>query len=575
MKKSGIGIFLILLFLFISNSVVLAQEAEAQDITIEELSIIPCVELDPLSNSSEDCFIKIGDGLLMPGFFSQCDFFAFGDSQEAQVARGECLFNMETFGGNGRTCASCHRPENNFTIDPKFISTLPPHDPLFVHEFNPALRKLENADLLRKFGLISANTDGFPADGHGGNNPPATSRGVPHTLGMSTSLNPPGLVSRAGKAHAIGWSGDGAPGSTNSLDDPFVGTCQVTGTQCQGMTKGDADAACEIEIFGQTCEGFSSDGSLKAFSIGATIQHFPQTMNRQLGVDFRLPTERELDDMAAYQLAQGRQRDFTGTELSGMNFNSPLVTHGRDLFFNTVTPSGGSSARCNTCHFNAGANAAFARTTNLNFATGVENLPSAPHVLEGALPDDPAFGRDAGFGSAANPDGGFGNNSFNSTSLIEAADTPPFFHNNSVNTIEQAVAFYNSDAFNNTAGSNGQIHLETTEVTAIAAFLRTINSLMNIDIATDLLQRALATEDIGKRVNLIFLAKADIEDSFQVLQATEYSLFDEAQKGLEFALVKAQQALNAANDFRISRSNNRINRAISELANAKSLISGP
>ena len=43
-----------------------------------------------------------------------------------------------------RTCATCHRQENNFTINPKFIATLPPSDPLFIAETNPNLADLEN-----------------------------------------------------------------------------------------------------------------------------------------------------------------------------------------------------------------------------------------------------------------------------------------------------------------------------------------------------------------------------------------------------------------------------------------------
>src|SRR5690349_13203049 len=53
-----------------------------------------------------------------------------------QVCIGADLFFRETFDGNGRTCATCHRVENNYTIDPAFIATLPPSDPLFVAETN-------------------------------------------------------------------------------------------------------------------------------------------------------------------------------------------------------------------------------------------------------------------------------------------------------------------------------------------------------------------------------------------------------------------------------------------------------
>src|SRR3954470_17211904 len=58
------------------------------------------------------------------------------------VCAGADLFLRETFGGNGRSCATCHRVDQNFTIDPAFISKLPANDPLFVAEFNPDLAGL-------------------------------------------------------------------------------------------------------------------------------------------------------------------------------------------------------------------------------------------------------------------------------------------------------------------------------------------------------------------------------------------------------------------------------------------------
>src|SRR5262245_48333360 len=60
-------------------------------------------------------------------------------SQSELIEQGRRLFNQENFNGNGRTCASCHPASNNFTLDPQFIASLPPSDPLFVAEFNPQL----------------------------------------------------------------------------------------------------------------------------------------------------------------------------------------------------------------------------------------------------------------------------------------------------------------------------------------------------------------------------------------------------------------------------------------------------
>src|SRR5438093_533858 len=168
------------------------------------------------------------------------------------IAKGSYLFFNETFGGNGRTCGTCHPAENNFTIDPAFIATLPKDNPLFVAEFIPALKEnFENPALMREFGLILENLDGF-ADLKN----KFVMRGVPHVLGLRTSVNSPG-------GPRTGWSGDGAPG----------------------------------------------DGSLRSFATGAVIQHFTKTLNRIPGVDFRLPTDEELDALEAFQLSLGRRSE--------------------------------------------------------------------------------------------------------------------------------------------------------------------------------------------------------------------------------------------------------------------------
>src|SRR5204862_484876 len=104
------------------------------------------------------------------------------------IAKGSDLFFNETFGGNGRTCGTCHPAENNFTIDPAFIATLPKDNPLFVAEFNPELKEnFENPALMREFGLILENLDGFDDLKN-----KFVTRGVPHTLGLGTSVQTPG-----------------------------------------------------------------------------------------------------------------------------------------------------------------------------------------------------------------------------------------------------------------------------------------------------------------------------------------------------------------------------------------------
>jgi len=345
------------------------------------------------------------------------------------IAKGRMLFFQETFSGNGRTCGSCHPAENNLTIDPAFVATLPNDDPLFVAEFNPALKEnFENPKLMREVGLIIENLDGFDDLKNKFNQ-----RGVPHIFAQRTSVNSP-----AGAR--TGWSGDGSPG----------------------------------------------DGSLRSFATGAVIQHFTKTLNRIAGVDFRLPADKELDALEAFQLSLGRQQE--------LNLPLPLKgivsARGQEIF-NSPT-----EGKCFACHLNAGANGdpnIFGPNPgNLNFNTGVEDLPDQPADLSGEL-----MPADDGLGSP-------GNGTFNTPPLVESADTGPFFHNNSVETIEAAVAFYNGDSFNNSpagqllVGATGSgINLDATQVVAVAAFLRDINVLENIRQSLDLLESYVTREFLG------------------------------------------------------------------------------
>ncbi len=340
------------------------------------------------------------------------------DPQAALVAKGRKLFFEETFGGNGRTCGTCHPVENNLTIDARFIASLPKTDPLFVAEFNPALaRNFENPRLMREFGLIQENLDGFDDLANR-----FVMRGVPHTLGLRVSVASP-------QGPRTGWSGDGAPG----------------------------------------------DGSLRSFATGAVVQHFTKTLNRVAGVDFRLPTGAELDAMEAFQLSLGRQEELK----LPLALKGTVARRGQEIFL------ANNLGKCNFCHGNAGANVANipGLQGNQNFNTGVEDLPDNPAKLTGQkVPPDDGLG---------NP----GDRTFNTPSLVEAADTAPFFHNNSVATLEAAVAFYNGDAFNNspagrllTGATGSGIKLDATQVQAVASFLRVINALDNIRQATELLQ---------------------------------------------------------------------------------------
>jgi hypothetical protein len=381
---------------------------------------------------------------------SGCKTMPPPDPQSQLIAKGRDIFFNETFAGNGRTCGSCHPAENNFTIDPAFIATLPKDNPLFVAEFNPALKEnFENPALMREFGLIQENLDGFDDLKN-----KFVMRGVPHVLGLRTSVASPG-------GPRTGWSGDGAPG----------------------------------------------DGSLRSFAVGAVIQHFTKSLNRVPGIDFRMPTDDELNALEAFQLSLGRQQDL----VLPLRLKGTVPKRGQAIFLDN------SLGKCNLCHVNAGATANLGGGSlgNANFNTGVEDLPDQPARLT-----TQKVPRDDGFRTP-------GDGTFNVPPLVEAADSGPFFHNNAIETIEGAVAFYDGEAFNNSPagltlkqadpGGVG-IELDGTQIVAIAAFLRVINTLENIRQSIMLLETSLSVSSHEERKRLLERAAGETRDSIRVLE---------------------------------------------------------
>lgn len=58
----------------------------------------------------------------------------YGDNPSTDGSLGRRIFFQETFGGNGRTCGTCHRPANEFALTPDEVRAIhdrDPNDPLF------------------------------------------------------------------------------------------------------------------------------------------------------------------------------------------------------------------------------------------------------------------------------------------------------------------------------------------------------------------------------------------------------------------------------------------------------------
>jgi len=409
----------------------------------------------------------------------------------ADICTGADLFLRETFNGNGRSCGTCHPVANNFTIDPKFIATVPGSNPLFIAEFNSALRQLEIPAQMRARSLILENVDGLTDPTR-----KFVLRTVPHNLSMGTSVTRATGDLVTPPMDRTGWSGDGAPGN----------------------------------------------GQLRDFQTGAITQHYPKRLNRVVGVDFRLATTTELDRIDLFMRELARKNELT---LTSVVMTDTRAENGRAVFL---------AVGCNGCHNNAGANAGFGGGGNRNFNTGVESARNTGVA---------AFPRDGGFlGTPLNPDGSFGNGTFNTPPLIEAADTGPFFHTDttisgasahntaSAKTIEEATAFYDSPAFNNSpSGLAGPINITATEIDDIGRFLRGVNAVFNaaqalkrLEAAAKLVSRFGMSQNTTQRENLR-LANEEVQDAIDVLAAVS-SLNLESKARFNEAYNLIEQARN-------------------------------
>lgn len=430
------------------------------------------------------------------------------------VGDGADLFFRGTFSGNSRTCGTCHRVTNNQGLDLDFISTLPANDPLFVAEFPVSQGGVPGLE--RPLLMRGHALILENADGFANPTVKFTMRGVPHSLSMATSIQAP--ADGRAPVQRTGWSGDGAP----------------------------------------------STGALRFFPVGAVTQHFTKSLNRVSGVDFVLPTDAQLDKMEAFSLASGRLNELNLANVTLTNANAQA---GKVRFV-------AADARCNGCHGNAGANVA--NGDNRNFDTGVEAAFNLAQSTE-------AFPHDGGFGPADRDCDGdgindcFGDGSFNTTPLIEAADTEPFFHNNLSATLEDAIAFYTTAAFaNSPAGGGTAIPLTPTDIDNLGKFLRVLNGAFNTSISIQRNNAALSLEsnidfesgifgcteegcpppeDVnGKRATvnaLLALANTEAVDAVEVLE--EKGLHADAVKLLRSAISKNNSAINENSAFQRSK----------------------
>jgi hypothetical protein len=318
------------------------------------------------------------------------------------VDAGRDLFMNETFGGNGRTCGTCHIPTAHYTITPSDIQKLTPAEKALVMAGTNT--QLENPELVNEFALFNVNTH-FGAGTEGNIAAPdgpfrASMPLLENGLGLTTinfhvcrttnftecntsftttglAPNPdfPGCTAPLDVSNTIQACVETVPfllakplnrilPNTNVIVEDglravmlgWAGTGPLIEYQDPSTSEGfggDPDAIndCKdiIEEFTDLThpENITNlDLGLATFSLEAVRTHLTKSQDRVPGEDFDCPTRAQLIDMSKFQEWLGRRYELDITKL---DFATSVGNDGRDLFLNR-------NAGCSGCHINAGAN---------------------------------------------------------------------------------------------------------------------------------------------------------------------------------------------------------------------------
>ena len=269
---------------------------------------------------------------------------------------------------------------------------------------------------------------------------------------------------------------------------------------------------------------------LRVFSSGAVTQHFPLTLDRVSGLDFRPPEANELEAMEAFMnsIVHPGSADFNLDRFA----TTEAQKRGRELFFS-------EQGKCSKCHsgpvlaHSDGSLPGSVDGENEDFNTGVANLPINGPGSDN-LPTEPA-GMDHGESTRA----------FNTPPLFGVRLTPPFFHDGSAATLGEAVEFYDTFQFiSSPAGADvGSIQAANSSqsVADLVAFLESLVEIpvqfpAQVDFGS---QGCLAESDVllasVTNTGTTTLAITDV-----VINGTDQSLFSISSDSGEGSLAPGQ-----------------------------------
>ncbi len=218
---------------------------------------------------------------------------------------------------------------------------------------------------------------------------------------------------------------------------------------------------------------------LIAFSRGAVEQHFPRTLARNanpaLGpVDFRVPSDFELAALEAFMedivfpadgnLSQVRMMEFA-IEQGG---ERESIERGRLLVGGTL-----GKAHCFRCHGGPTRSKA-----DGSLGTGAGNRTFDTGVSRLAQNDDDGCAGGPGDPTLPLPAEDARTREFETPPLIGVARTAPFFHDNSVSELRDAVAFYTRDEFASSPAGQllpDPVIMSDQDIDDIVAFLKAVS----------------------------------------------------------------------------------------------------
>ena len=356
---------------------------------------------------------------------------------------GRRLFDHETFGGNGRTCRTCHS-EDTGTVSPDDAAKRlkqDPSDPLFLHDGsddglgNGVTRMLADATILVTIQL--------PSNVRLADDPLATS--ITLRRGIPTTLNTPALDNDPVTGTLVFQLDGRQPSLESQAAGAIADHAQGTGPS--------AAALHELAEFQRTNSFFSSSAVLEFFR-GGPAPGLPEG---------RSPSEKR--GRRFFEDVPPDPSDGFTSGLCSHCHSGPLLNQTNKFakdFIGLPIPVGARFISVGVAEFNAAKN------------------PMREFIFNGGKPNetrvvspDPGRALITGIGFDAPPEQILQNvNAFKISQLRGIRRTAPYFHDNSAKTLEDVAAHY-AQFFSFVTG--GAIVLTPQDQADIVAFLKLLD----------------------------------------------------------------------------------------------------